>query len=176
MNNHDEIVDGSSIPLRYSRSERLKHASEEVRRMYEPDYIPKYGLFGALVATRASRFVLFSLALVFALLLFSLVVPFDKKTAVIRNIPVRLETNKHDSLVSAAVFFDTVQHVSDIPLSVHITLTDSQKKSVASKAVHSFYMGQPLSIPAQFTAPTAAYVEVVIVSENKTVRLETAIP
>ena len=176
MNTHDEIGDGSSVQLRYSRSERLKHASDEVRKMYEPDYIPKYGLLGALVATRASRFVLFALILVFVLLLLSLVAPFDKKTAIIRDIPVRLETDKHDSLVSVAVFFDAVQTVSDIPLSVHITLTDSQKKNVASKAAHSFYMGRPLSIPAQFTAPTAAYVEVVIVSENKTVRLGTAIP
>ncbi|MGP1455659.1 MAG: hypothetical protein ACTTJ7_07880 [Treponema sp.] len=176
MNGDDEIVDGSSVPLRYSRSERLKHASDEVRRMYEPDYIPKYGLLGGLVATRASRFVLFALALVFVLLLLSLVAPLDKKTAIIRDIPVRLETDRHDSLVYAAVLFDAVQHVSDIPLSVHITLTDSQKKSVASKAVHSFYMGQPLSIPVQFDAPTAAYVEAVIVSENKTARLGAAIP
>lgn len=175
MNDRQELSESGHVHLRYSRSERLKRASESVQRMYEPDYLKRQGLLKSLTATKGSRSMLFSIVVVCILILFSFFLKTDKKSGTLNGIPAQLEALVHDSKVYVNVLLDETQPPDSftMPVTVLITATNTAEATQSVKTVNAIYIGSKLRISAQFQETVPVKIEAIIATENTTLRLNT---
>jgi len=77
----------------YNREERLKHAPQNVRDYYDGKIKAfKPGLFKALIATKANRFILFALVICFAVVVFNIFFGPKANVETYKGIPLTLKT------------------------------------------------------------------------------------
>ncbi|MGP1577318.1 MAG: hypothetical protein ACTTH7_07540 [Treponema sp.] len=177
MNKHDSYTH-ETIQLRYSREERLKKASETVRRMYEPDYIPRYGIIKGLTATRASRAVLFSIVLCMVLLLFSIFIRIDRTSGSLAGIPVKMETLKQGNVLYVNITFAGNNREDYRQIPIHITVTAYNEKQASlkqEKNIQAIYIGSALTVPIQCTDAGYTRIQAAITSESEHLALRKTI-
>ena len=178
MNNKQDSVSPEKITLRYSREERLKKASEAVRRMYEPDYIPQAGIIKGLTATRASRAVLFSIVLCMALLLFFIFIRIDRTSGSLAGIPVKMETLQQDRALYINITFaeNHAEHQKQIPISITVSAyNDAHTSLKQEKTVQAIYIGSPLTVPIQCTNTGYTQIRAAISTESEQLELHKTI-
>lgn len=121
----------------YNREERLKHAPQNVRDYYEGKIVAfKPGLFKALVATKANRFILFALVVCFLLVLFLGFFGPKQNVETYKGIPINLKAFYYDGKVLVNVKIDDAEkkyredYISGLPVSVRFIPYDADNNVI----------------------------------------------
>ncbi|MEL3906820.1 MAG: hypothetical protein P1P65_07325 [Treponema sp.] len=173
MKHSSESYNPGQVRLRYNRTERLAKAPESVQRMHRPDYIQKPGLIKSLTATRASRYILFSIILVCILMLLSVFLQLDRTSGKLNGIPVKLESLIQEETIYINIVFAATKQEDGymLPVTVHLTARNIGTGAQETKTIEAVYIGSSLRIPAQFLSEQCTEAEAVIAAEKSSLRL-----
>ena len=176
MNDKPDSYSPETIELRYSREKRLKNAPESVRKMYEPDYIPRYGLIKGLTATRASRAILFSIILCTAFILFSLFIRNDRTAGSLAGVSVKMETLQQGNVLYVNITFAEKHTAEPIPFDITVTAhTEKHASLKQEKTIHAIYIGSALTVPFQCAGAGYTQIQAAISSGTKHLNLSKTI-
>ncbi len=125
------------VVFHYSREQRLKNAPQSVKDYYDGKFTAfRPGLFKALVATKANRFMLFSLVVCFLLVLFLGFFGPKPNVETYKGIPMVLNSFLYDGKVCVKLKISDVEkryrgeYRAGIPVSVKFTPYDADNEII----------------------------------------------
>ena len=151
-----ESQKNENLVFYYNRAHRLEKAPQIVKDYYSGKFGAKQpGIFKSLVANKGNRFMLFSLAICVAVVIFTSVLN-KSNQAVLKSIPVSLEAFSFSETVYVSVIFDELsakaKQDSEIASKVNaeIFCVNSDNQICDSKIFDELYRGDKIYMRTTF--------------------------
>lgn len=173
----DDLFDKREKPngeifLRYNREERLKHSSEKVRQMHDPNFIQRKGLIQSLTATPGLRFMLFAILIIIGLGFISLVVFGEKSSGKIYGIKIELKSFVYNGQILANIKLNKNEKMQiNETIKVQFIFFDKDKNEIKSIISEGVYTGTDLIFSSQDESGAATKIKVNILLKDKILSL-----
>ncbi len=174
---------------RYNREERLKNAPEQVKAMYEGNFIPQRGILKSLTATRGLRAVLFAIVILVVINLVLFAINRDKSSGKIHNIKIEVNTFIFDGIPLANLKMQAYpefikqtenkteqkkdsskENIGEV-VKVQFSFFDKDENKISSTIKTGIYNGTEQTFSARDESMKAKSVEVHILMKEKLVTL-----
>ena len=173
INETDGFTEGEEpLTFHYSRAHRLKSAPQSVRDYYDGKMNVKRGLLKSLVATKANRYMLFSIGVCVAALFFLSKFAPDSKISSVDGTKTELSVFSFDDKIYAKLSLSAEDKISEKDdVNANFRALDADKNEISSAEISGFYDGKELSLRTQFDDYDIIFVETEVEIYGKTVQL-----
>lgn len=166
----------------YNQEERLKRAPQSVRDYYEGKITAfKPGLFKALVSTKANRFMLFSLVICFAVVVFNIFFGPKANVETYKGIPMTLTAASFEEQVYVSLKIDDVEkrfkgeYKNGVPIFVRFSALDVDNQVVLDSNSTDLYLEKNIFIRTKFNDFELASINAEIDVLDKKINLKTKV-
>ena len=167
------------LVFRYSRSERLKKAPEQVQNLYNGNFqVFKPGIFRALVSTKSNRLVFIALIICFLAVVFLGIFNRQNESS-LEGVPLQLTAFSFEETVYVSVKFESLakktQSEEVLPVvrnfQVDFEFLDAQKNTVEKRQEINIYAGEENFLRTTCRDYDIFYVNALVSLNEKTVKL-----
>jgi hypothetical protein len=152
-NDLDAYPDGDKpLVFHYNRAERISRAPQNVRDYYAGKSEMPKGLFKVLVASKFSRFMLVSVALLSIAFIFLARTTSDASSGTVAGIPAEVSAFSFDGGIYVSVELKgAAGFVAAVPVTARVDFLGNDKKVIASSAIEGIYTGKQEFLRTTFT-------------------------
>lgn len=158
---------------RYNREERLKTASEKVRRLHDSTFIERKGIIKTLTSNKGSRSVFFVIIILVILNLFFFFIFTEKSSGKIYGIKTDIQAFLYQNKVLANIrLAENANFIKDESsqgeiVKIQFSFFDKDKNKIKTSITEGIYTGSEIRFSASEDSGTAKKLQVHVLIKNK---------